>query len=297
MKRFFALLGVLSLLCALVAPAAAQEASPAATGSLLAAMGFPELHITAHDDSYEVPAQVDAGRTLIVFENLGQESNHALLVRLPEGVSAEEALASPSSESEEPPAWFADVRFPGFAGETLPGQTSYAVVDLAPGVHLILSDVTASFEVVGEATTPTAANEPAAEAMVELFEYGFAIPDAVAPGRQVWKVTNSGEMPHELLLVWSPEPVTYDQIFEMLTNESEDENATPVGGGPSFAEMEPVGGLGWLSPGAAGWTEVDLRPGTYVALCFVVDMETGMLHVQHGMIDVFTVGEAATPAS
>jgi hypothetical protein len=110
-------------------------------------------------------------------------------------------------------------------------------------------------------------------------------------------VENTGQQPHELLLARSSEPVTAEQVLAMLTSEGDDEGATPVDGGPTFADLTPAGGLGWLSPGQVAWTELDLQPGTYVALCFVFDPQTGMPHAMMGMVDVFTVGEAATPAS
>lgn len=43
---------------------------------------------------------------------------------------------------------------------------------------------------------------------------------------------------------------------------------------------------------------VDLTPGTYVAVCFVIDPETGMPHAMEGMVSLFEVGgAAATPTS
>ena len=68
-------------------------------------------------------------------------------------------------------------------------------------------------------------------------------------------------------------------------------------GGPSLAEIEPAGGLGWLSPGQSAWTDVTFEPGTYAAVCFVFDPETGMPHLMLGMVEVFTVGEGGTPAA
>jgi hypothetical protein len=294
MQRPSALLGVLALVLALAGPVAAQEATPEVPGSILAGMGYRELQVTVTDDGFEVPAEVDAGRTLIVYENAGQESRHSLLMKLPDGTDPEQALDELHAESEEPPEWLLKATFPGFAGETLPGETSVAVVDLVPGPYMLIDDFAVTFEVMAGAAgaTPVAAEDPASDATVDLFEYGFMFPETVEPGRQVWEITNSGAKPHELLLAWSPEPVMASQIIEMITNESEDENATPVGGGPSFAEIEPVGGIGWLSPGNTAWTEMNLRPGTYIAMCFVFDDETGMLHVEHGMVDVFTVEEA-----
>ncbi len=295
MKRCFGLIGVLGLVFALVVPVVAQDATPEAPQSLLAGLGYPELHITAGDDGVELPAQVNAGRTLIVYENVGEESTHPFLLRLPDDISIDQALADLGPEAMEPPAWFLDADFPGFVGETLPGQTSFAVVDLVAGSHLVLHDSAVVLEVVSTDATPDASQDPPADGVVSLFEMGFEFPDSIAPGRQVWEVRNDGELPHELLLIQSSVPVTPEQIIDLFMNDSGDENATPVGGGPSFADIEPAGGVGWLSPGSSTWTEVDLQPGTYAAVCFVFDPETGMPHLMLGMADVFTVGEGGTP--
>ncbi len=268
-----------------------QEATPEAPGSLLAGMGYPELRIQVNDEGFELPEQIEAGRTLIVFENAGQESRHSLLLALPEEVDRERALADLGPGAQEPPAWFLDATFPGFPGETLPGETSVAVVDLTPGTHLVIDNFTAVLEVVGTDATPEASQDPAAGATVGLYEYGFEIPASITPGRQVWEVTNDGQEPHELLLAKASGPVTAEQVVELLMNEGEDDGATPVDGGPPAVDIEPVGGVGWLSSGLTTWTEVDLSPGTYVALCFVFDPETGMPHVAMGMVDVFTVAE------
>lgn len=286
----------------LIGPVAAHEGTPESFEMRLGSLGYPELHIRVYDDRFELPAEVNAGRTLIIYENVGQESRHSLLLELPEEVDGERALADLGPEAEEPPAWFFDATFPGFPGETLPGETSLAVVDLAPGTHLVLDDFPALLEVVGADATPSPSQDPPTDGTVRLFEYGFEFPDSIAPGRQVLAVTNNGQEPHELLLARSPVPVTVEQVIELVTNESEDENATPTGGGPSFAEIEPVGGVGWISPGISAWTEVDLQPGTYIALCFVFDPETGLPHVAMGMVDVFTIDEpqipeTATPAA
>lgn len=286
----------------LIGPVAAHEGTPESFEMRLGSLGYPELHIRVYDDRFELPAEVNAGRTLIIYENAGQESRHSLLMELPEEVDGERALADLGPEAEEPPAWFFDATFPGFPGETLPGETSLAVVDLAPGTHLVLDDFPALLEVVGADATLSLSQDPPTDGTVRLFEYGFEFPDSIAPGRQVLAVTNNGQEPHELLLARSPVPVTVEQVIELVTNESEDENATPTGGGPSFAEIVPVGGVGWISPGESAWTEVDLQPGTYIALCFVFDPETGLPHVAMGMVDVFTIDEpqipeTATPAA
>jgi hypothetical protein len=295
------LLYVVILALVLSGPAgiAAEEATPETSGSALAALGYPELLVRVNGDVIDMPQTIAAGRTLVRLENAGEESWHGFMLQVPEEVTDEQVVADLGPEAEAPPPWMFEAMYPGFPGETLPGQTSLALVDLRPGRYIVLGDTVQPFEVVGDEATAAATPEaegPTVDGTVRLFDFNFEFPETGAAGRQVWVVTNSGEQPHELLLARSPQPVTAEQVIELMAGESEE--ATPTGGGPSFGDFEPVGGIGWLSPGVTAWTEVDLEPGTYVALCFVFDPETGMTHAAMGMVAVFTVGAGtATPVS
>jgi hypothetical protein len=288
MRRLPALLLALLTLTFGSPSLAAQEATPMGSDSILAVMGYPEFRVRVTGIDYEMSAtSIPAGRTLIVLENAGEESWHGFLLRLPEGMTADSAMRATPGPEGAPPPWLFESYYPGFPGETQPGQTNYAVVDLAPGDYVIVSDSFQPFVVTANDASPTMMPEPAADGTVRLFEYGFQFPDALTPGRQVWTVTNAGREPHELILVRSPEPITREQALELIMAESQD--ATPTGGGPSAREFVAVGGMGWLSPGQTAWTEVDLEPGTYVVLCYAVgpDLEP---HVLKGMVDVLTVG-------
>ena len=300
MHRLSLFVVILALVLTGPAGIAAQdlEATPETAESELAGLGYPELLVRVNGDAFETPeTTVAAGRTLVRLENVGEESWHGFMLQVPEDVTDEQVAADLGPEAESPPPWMFEAIYPGFPGETLPGQTSLALVDLRPGRYIVLSDTVQPFEVVGEVATPVAtpeAERPVIDGTVRLFDFNFEFPETVEAGPQLWEVTNTGEQPHELLLARSPEPVTTEQVIELMASESE--GATPTGGGPSFGDFEPVGGIGWLSPGLTAWTEVDLAPGTYVALCFVFDPETGMPHVAMGMVAVFTVGEAAVTA-
>jgi hypothetical protein len=298
--RFSLFLALLALVLSLPGQIAAQDlaATPGASSSALAGLGYPELLVRVNGAAFEMPeTTVTAGRTLVRLENVGEESWHGFMLQVPADVTDEQIVADLGPGAESPPPWLFEAIYPGFPGETLPGQTNLALVDLAPGRYIVLGDTVQQFEVVGEAATPGAALEAEGsivDGTVRLFDFNFEFPETLVAGRQVWEVTNIGEQPHELLLARSPEPVTVEQVTELMAGESEE--ATPTGGGPSFADFEPVGGIRWLSPGLTAWTEVDLTPGTYVALCFVFDPQTGLPHVAMGMIAVFTVGEGtATP--
>jgi hypothetical protein len=275
--------------------ASAQQATPGADTSRLTSLGYSELTIRTESGEITIPEQVEAGRTLIAYENVGGEASHPILVQVPEAIGLDRAVADLGPEAMEPPAWFLDATFPGFVGETLPGETSRVIVDLVPGDYLIVDDAPFEFEVVASDATPAGNQAPPADRVVTLFEMGFDFSEALEPGQQVWEVANEGSVPHELLLVWSPEPVTAEQALELVS--FEDSAATPSGGGPSLEEIVPIGGMGWLSPGMSAWTEVTLETGTYIALCFVFDPETGMPHAMQGMVDIVTVGEGSSPAA
>lgn len=154
------------------------------------------------------------------------------MLRLPATIPVDQAMADLGPEAMEPPAWFLQADFPGFVGETMPGQTSHAVVDLMPGSHLVLHNSATAIEVVDGEATPVTGQAPPVDGMVRLFEMGFEFSEVIDPGQQVWEVMNVGEAPHELLLVHSAKPVTAEQIIELFS--AENENATPVGGGPSW---------------------------------------------------------------
>lgn len=201
--------------------------------SILAGLGYPKLQITVGDDGQEMPDQVNAGRILIVYENMSEEPLHLLMLRLPTTIPVDQAIANVGPEALEPPAWSLEADFPGFVGETMPGQTTYAVVDLMPGSHLVLHYSATALKVVNAGATPVTGQTPPADGTVNLFEMGFEFPEVINPGQQVREVTSVGEVSHELLLVQSAEPVTAEQIIELFG--AEDENATPVGGGPSLA--------------------------------------------------------------
>jgi len=295
MRRLFAVALVMLTLAIGSPTVIAQDATPATSTSMLAALGFPELHIEVAGTTYKTPppAQVPAGRYLITLTNSGEESWHGFLLRLPENATIDEVMSATPGPDEPPPAWLFEASYPGFPGETQPGATNHVVVDLTPGQYIVVGDSFQPFTVTAGSATPATSEDPPAMTTVHLFEYGFDLPDTLSPGRQIWKVTNAGRVPHELLLARSPAPITAEQALELVLAESQD--ATPTGGGPSGRDILGVGGIGWLTPGATGWTEVDLQPGTYVALCFVPDQKTFTPHAAMGMVDVFTVGEAGTP--
>jgi hypothetical protein len=286
MKPLLRSAGLMLVLIGLTAVAGraglAQESTPVAGTSALSTMGYPEIVIEVSDTEVRVPGTAAAGRTLITYRNTGAESRHAFLARLPDDLTIGEILTVASAD--EPPPWLFESTFPGFPSEVPPGEQQQAVVDLTPGLYLLAEDFVATFLVFpsDEGGTPAAVAAPDTSGTVRLFEFGFEFPDNVSAGSHVWEVVNAGRVPHELLLAKVPDGTTAEQIVAAMTGEGD-------AGGFGENSATPVGGIGWLSPGVSGWTEVDLEPGTYAALCFVFDPESGMPHAAEGMVQVFEV--------
>lgn len=275
MKLIRSLMVLLVLMALVSMRTAVSVTAQDAAATMLDGYGYPELSIDISDAGFVLPSAVPAGRTLITLHNTGTDSRHAFLARLPDDVTIGELFAE--DQSDAPPAWLWKSSFPGFPSETLPGESRHVVVDLTPGLYMILEDHVGIFVVQpGDAATPSPVADPTSAATISLFEFGFELPDNLAAGDQVWTVHNVGRVPHELLLAKVPDGTTNDDVMNML--------------GSDTGEATPVGGIGWISPGATGWTEVDLAPGTYAALCFVFDPDAGVPHAMEGMVQVFTIG-------
>jgi hypothetical protein len=255
----------------------------------LSTLGLPEVEIRIGDDQVLMPEPIPSGRTLIAVQNVGASLRRSLLVRVPDQI----AVAGLTAAGEGLPIWLRQSVFPGFPAAIHPGATHRAVIDLTPGLHALVDDGhgLALFVVlaIGRAGTAVAAPLPAADLTVRLFEYGFALPAGLRAGRLIWEIVNAGREPHELLIAAAPEGTTVEVILTQLAEGSADAGATTVGD-LAIAAITPVGGLGWLSPGTTAWIELELEAGTYVALCYVVDPDTGRSHLADGMVSVFTVG-------
>ncbi len=167
------------------------------------------------------------------------------------------------------------------------------VIDLDPGDWAVAAeaDLAPAPLTVAEGEGP--AEEPAADLEVGLQEFAFTLPERVAAGPRVWELTNVGQQPHVLYLIKAPGPVTMEQVMALLQLP---EDATPPPGVPDPEEFEFLAnGLTVISAGRTAWIAPDLAPGTYVAICFIPDPESGAPHAALGMVSIFAVGGGAAP--
>ncbi|HEV2107396.1 MAG TPA: hypothetical protein VGR16_03970 [Thermomicrobiales bacterium] len=253
---------------------------------------YPELTIMLTSEGYQVPAEVEAGRLLLTFENqTDMEFADAQLMAVPEGISLDEikeVLANPDAA----PAWLYDAVFPGGA-PALAGGTGQAIVDLTPGEYVVTSTDPSLTEVAGlqpftvvEGEDPAAADAPPADVTVTMIDFAIELPQGISAGPQVWEVTHEGDHPHFRSMMQSPEPITDEQIQAILSAEMAGE--APPADGPNPEEFMPVSYVPVLSTGETTWIPLDLSPGYYVVACFV-PTQTGDPHAMLGMVTSFEV--------
>ena len=302
MRRVVVLVGIVgALLAGSVGFPAAQEpqTDPSFSNEVLATYGLPRIEIVQRDDGYDAPREVAAGRYLVSLVSRSGLAAYLNLVRAPAGLSEEEAdeqLLSAARNDVPVPGWT-------YGGGTYAfgGDTSWVVFDLRPGewawgltsqpdaddaeetVHLMPLTVT-----VGAAAASPVAAEIAPTVEVAMTEFAFrGIEGATLPaGPQVWRFTNRGAQAHHMVLFRTPAPITQEDVSAMVGAFM---SATPTPPPSWWAESVWVGYAALMSPGQAVVTEYDLAPGTYAALCFVADPETGMPHLVEGMAQAFTV--------
>jgi hypothetical protein len=272
-------------------------------GAALTTEDYPEVVITASEYRFDLPASIPAGLTRVTLKNEGAEGHDAMFMRVNDGATLAQLQAALTTP-DFGPIFAASTSFGG--PEVDAGLQATTIVDLAPGQYMVicvipdddgmphyLMGMQAPLEVTEAAATMA---RPAAETTVELVEFGFdAMPTHVAPGQQVWEVSNVGEQIHELLIMRQAPGVSFDDVRTMLeiapaaTPEALVE-ATPAAAeaaGPPFAI---IAGAAPMSPGQTNWLVLDLEAGEHFAICFLPDPDTGAPHFALGMIMPFTVG-------
>ena len=291
--------------------AAAQEATPAAGKDRLLAdtMGLPELAITATADAFEgVPSETAAGRYVVTLTSaMGADASAGVeFLMLPEDVAFDDFLTQLTESMEGPPEWYYQTYHAGGLASD-PESMSQGIFDLRPGTYVVWSagdpdtmQPPVEMTVTGEAATPAAASEPAAGATVTMFEYGFTIDGQLMPGPQLLKVANVGAQPHFMILIQPNEPVTKEQVGMLLEAEMAGTPTADAAAAAGVSNPEEWGFAeyaGTISMGASEWIATDLAPGTYVLVCYVPDIASGMPHAYLGMYDIVTVGAEGTPTA
>ena len=234
-----------------------------------------------------MPATVPSGAVSLRLVNSGKEFHHAQIVRLDQGKTVADLKTAMEHEGPPPP-W---LHFLGGPNGIAPGQEATSIASLAPGKYVLLclipgpdgvphlmKGMIQPFEVTGggaEAALPVASDT------VQLGDYSFESARPITPGQHTFLVTNSGQQPHELVLLRLAPGKTVKDFGEWAT----------TGGMKGPPPALPLGGVAVIDHGASGVFTADLTPGEYGMICFVPDSKDGKPHLMHGMMKQITVGQ------
>jgi hypothetical protein len=242
--------------------------------------------ITAKEYAFEVPESIGGGVVAVKLSNTGKEPHMAQLIRLNDGVTFDQLQAA--LQAGDPGAALSLVSVaaviyttPAAAAQaaTLHRKTGdYAVMDFGAGedqVPYMVKGMLQPFKV----TAGSSSAEPASDVAVTLKEYTFEVPTELKAGTHTFKVSNQGAQSHEMILFKLAEGKTLADMQAFLSN--------PESGGPPPGEQ--AGGALPMAAGMRAWTTIDLKAGSYVAVCFVPDSGDGKSHLEHGMLMPLTV--------
>jgi hypothetical protein len=237
------------------------------------------------DFSFEGPEQIPAGLTTINFQNIGQEWHHIQFARLNDGVTFQQLGEVVQKDSN---AAMGLVNLVGGVGALDPNGNGSVTINLPEGQYALLCFVPSMDGMphlakgmvrpltVKGAGAPAA--EPKADLVVKMTDFHFDMPAEVKAGQQVWKVTNEGSQPHELVLMRLADGKTLEDAIAWY--------AKPEGPQP----FSMIGGMQAMSnSSSAGYINLDLKPGNYMATCDVPDPASGKPHSELGMAMPFTV--------
>jgi hypothetical protein len=302
MRRLISVIALLLTMSLFSPIATAQEASPAAAASPLAALGYPELRVTSDGTTHDLPTELGAGRYHVIIDNQSGLDIDLEFYQLPEDVTVAE-LSAAFQEAEGPqfvpPDFFYDMVFNG-GPTSLAGGTGEVVLDLTPGEWVVnlftynpeTDEQSDNFQTV--TVTGELADMGGVEGAVEIVmaEMYFEVPETIEAGPQIWNVVNNGQQVHHVVLSRVPDGTTEQQVMELASSfgppASPEAVATPVEPALSFEDVQDVFYTLLFSEGQQNWYDVTVEPGTYAMICFMPD-PSGTPHVMLGMVEVFTV--------
>lgn len=296
MKRFVPLLLLALMLATFSQGVVAQDATPAASDSLLAGLGYPVIEYSTDGTTLSGPAELEAGRYLMQYVNNSDVPESDISFYAPvEGETADQliaAIAALDPASDEAPEWYFSIPM---AGGTVPGADT--VLQLTPGEWVATAFLYGeeSVETLTQKVTVTGElpEYPAVEGAVEvtLADLSIDLPDTITAGPQIWQVTNTGAMPHFVYVMNPGGEITNEDAVNGVKLFYGMADATPAAEGSvqDPSNWQDVSGSQSITNGVTTFFEIDLEPGTYIAFCFIEGPGELGSHALHGMTKVFTV--------
>lgn len=296
MRRWLMVLMLLVALAGGLTQAVAQEqAFPAMP---LEELGLPELIVETDGLTISAPGQLEAGRYFLELDNASPNASIAIeFYRAPDGVTAVDLIpsfADAAATNQPPPGFYDNPISGGVAAE--PGRTGQAVIDLPAGSWIAAAFVYGEdidgflaqpVEVTGEFGDP---DDPDSDVDVNFEDFAFDFGSGLRAGDLVWELENDGVQPHFIAIYTYPGELTAEGVNAAIaTAYGTSASVDPTGAPIDLEQLVEVGGSGTMSPDTEAWLQLDLPPGTYLAMCQVADRDSGLPHSALGQFAVFTV--------
>lgn len=245
------------------------------------------LDVSASEYDFRLTGNLVTGLTTIRFRNDGQELHHAIIDRLDEGVTKQDALGvltSPTTTTDE--AWLHDG--PIDLGVVDSGLSQTVQVRFEePGTYLFLCVVPSrgdraphAFEGMIETIDVSAGpndDEPRpADSSIILSDLGIEVSGFMA-GQVTFAAINDGLLQHDISIVKPAPGRTADDVTAWL-----------AAGLPGVPPIMTFAGSQAFGTGESVIITVDLPPGTYDFLC-LVPTEAGRIHAALGMRTEVTI--------
>jgi hypothetical protein len=245
-----------------------------------------EFVVTATDYAFDAADEVPAGMTKVTVQNEGQDLHQATLVKLADGKNFADLMSAMETGALEFPDWATTM---GGPVASAPTQSASAFVDLTPGSYALLCNIPNAegtpHAALGQARALTvvasdapAAAAPADDATIGGEDFAFVVDESLPAGDHVLRFENTGEQPHEAVLLKLDEGATASDVAMAFAP-----------GGSGQPPAMPVGGVGGIMPGTAQSFPASLSPGRYGLLCFFIDPASGKTHAELGMMSEFDV--------
>lgn len=217
-RTLMVLVAVLALLAGCGDAPAGEGAAPTEAAADDATSGINRLDISATEFAFDHPDEVSAGAVELRLDNAGGMDHVAILSRIDEGATFEQAVEA----MQGPPEGALDTPLLGVAGVS-PGASGTAIATLEPGEYLFLCplptpDGAPHFtEGMVSPLTVTEAEEagelPAARATVTAVEFAFEGVPELEAGEHILALENTGEQEHELNLIELGDGKTIDDVI------------------------------------------------------------------------------------
>jgi hypothetical protein len=275
-----------------------------ASSSLFAstkAQDIPEVVFTATTENLTGPETVEAGYVNLALDNQDEVMRAHGIFRVKEGADLEEAkglmirLFSSFTGDEELTAEDVYAVTDGFYGGAVfiePGARKEVGVTLEPGTYVIYADgitdeglsMENEYITTLEVTPSTSATatSPTPDYTIRMVDHAFAFPADVKAGEHLFRVENLGQQDHMMFISKYLPGKGHEDGLKLLEDETLDST--------TVFEEETIG-VHAIWSGLFNDVVLDLEPGTYGAICFSTDPETGAPHAMLGMFQSFTVTE------